>query len=79
MDNLIKKFFSDPDWAQVEKMILDHIEPLLNMTTIDTTQPAEHVKAEIIGRTIAYNSLITFLNQSKLVGRPITPVKNPFR
>lgn len=76
---LIQKFFSDPDWAQVENMILTYIEPLKDMSTIDLAQPAEHVKAEVIGRIKAYEVLSSFLSDSKLIGRPLPPISNPFR
>jgi hypothetical protein len=77
--DLQAKFFSDPDWSKVEDLILNYIEPLVDMNTIDTTQPAEHVKAELIGRTLAYNKLVDFLNDSKLINRKLDKVKNPFR
>lgn len=79
MHDLTQKFFSDPDWSKIEDMILVHIEPLKDMATIDLKQPAEHVKAEIIGRILAYNALLEFLNESKLVGRKLQKVTNPFQ
>lgn len=74
-----EKFFFDPDWKEIEKMILEYIEPLKDMGTVDTSQPAEHVKAEIIGRTIAYDSLAKFLNDTKMVGQQIKSIKTTFR
>lgn len=80
MDNkLYSKFFSDPDWALVEEMILKFIEPLKDSTTIDKTQPAEHVKAELIARELAYNALWDFLQTSHLVGRKPLKEKINFR
>lgn len=78
-EDLTKKFFQDPDWKLIEDMILKHISPLVDMNDIDYSQPAEHVKAEVIGRVLAYNSLIKFLNDSKIVGRPLKEYKSPFR
>ena len=73
-------FFQDPRWKDVEEMLLKHVEPLIDMSTIDLTQPAEHVKAEVIGRTLAYNSLVEFLNSTKvLTNRPLSTVTNPFK
>lgn len=63
-----ERFYKDPEWHQVEELIEEFIEPLLNMDTIDINQPAEHVKAEIIGRRLAYKSLRDFCEQSKLIG-----------
>ncbi len=37
------------------------------MTTIDTTQPAEQIKAEIIGRKLAYESLEKFVRSAGIV------------
>ena len=78
-ETLQQKFFSDPDWAHIEDMILKYVEPLIDMNTIDITQPAEHVKAEIVGRVLAYNKLTEFLQDSKLVQREMKKVINPFR
>jgi hypothetical protein len=55
---------------------MDYINPLIDMSTVDLTQPAEHVKAEIIGRTLAYNSLKDFLSSSKVISRPFKELKN---
>lgn len=78
-DLLHQKFFSDPDWAQIENMIEKYIEPLKDMNTLDLTQPAEHLKAEVIGRVLAYNKLADFLNDSGIVQRKLEKVVNPFR
>jgi hypothetical protein len=61
------KFFVDPDWKEVEKILMDYINPLIEMSDIDTKQPAEHVKAEIIGRRLAYKQICSFLEQTGLV------------
>lgn len=79
METLITRFFQDPEWKNVEDMILKHIEPLRDFETIDLKQPAEHVKAEVIGRMLAYNSLTKFLNDTKLVNRPLKEYKNPYK
>lgn len=77
---LQKRFYSDPEWYQIEELIKEFIEPLLDMDTVDTTQPAETVKAEIIGRTLAYKTLNEFLHQTKILGQAKKPVENsPFR
>jgi hypothetical protein len=78
-DKLYQKFFSDPDWALVEDMILKYIEPLKDVNTLDTTQPAEHLKAEVVGRVLAYNKLADFLSDTGIVQRNIERVQNPFR
>lgn len=69
-DHLKKHFFSDPGWPMVEELIMQFINPLMEMKDVDTTQPAEHVKAEVIGRMLAYDKLCEFLASSGLVDRP---------
>ncbi len=76
---LTARFFEDPEWKNVEDMILKYIEPLHDFNTIDLKQPAEHVKAEIIGRMYAYNSLTDFLRDTKLVNREMKPYENPYK
>jgi len=61
------RFYQDPEWYQVEDIILEFINPLKDMSTIDTKQPAEHVKAEVIARRLAYESLIGFVRSSGLI------------
>lgn len=79
MSDLRQKFYQDPDWAVVEAQIRGYIEPLKDMATLDLTQPAEHVKAEVVGRVLAYNALASFLNESGMATRPITPFSNPYK
>lgn len=75
---LIDKFFSDPEWKHIEDLILGYIEPLIDMNTVDYKQPAEHVKAELIGRVLAYQGLSKFLADSKIISQPIKKINNPF-
>lgn len=67
---MIEKFLQDPEWAKIEEMVQGYCDEQLDMTTVDTSQPAEHVKAEIIGRVIAYNSMQKFLSDSKIISNP---------
>lgn len=78
IQTITTRFFQDPEWKQVEDMIMEYVEPLKDFNTIDLSQPAEHVKAEVIGRMLAYNALTRFLSETKLVNREIKPYKNPF-
>lgn len=73
------RFYKDPEWYQVEDLILEFINPLLDMTSVNTNQPAEAVKAEIIGRRLAYDSLIKFVRGSKMLNRELPDNKNLFR
>jgi len=79
MQDWQKKFFQDPDWPRIEQMILKFIDPLKDMGTIDTKAPAEHVKAEILGRVYAYNALRDFLYQSHIISTPLKKLENIFK
>jgi hypothetical protein len=79
LQQLNERFFQDPMWAEVEKMILKFVEPLADMSTVDLTQPAEHVKAEIIGRIKAHDALMDFLNTTKVISRPPREIKQTFQ
>lgn len=67
MKQIPKRFLQDPDWYQVEELVLEFINPLLDLTTIDKSQPAEHIKAEVIGREMSYNALIGFTRSSGII------------
>lgn len=51
----------------MEELILEHIKPLLDMNTLDTSKPAEEVKAEIIGRRLHYEALAAFVRSSGII------------
>ena len=76
----ISKLIEDPNWEKIEKLVTGYAENQLDITTIDLRQPAEHVKAELIGRITAYNSMIQFLQDTKIVSKKeIKEIKNPFK
>lgn len=76
----ITKLIKDPDWGKIEKLVTGYAESQLNIRTIDLRQPAEHVKAELIGRINAFNSMIQFLQDTKIVSnKDIKRIKNPFK
>lgn len=68
-NKLYQKFFTDPDWVEVEKIIMDYVNPLIEMSDVDTNQPAEHVKAELIGRQKIHKAMVEFLEQTGIVSR----------
>lgn len=79
-EKLYQKFFSDPDWKEVEDLIMGFINPLIEMSDVDATQPAEHVKAEIIGRQKLHRQMVEFLEQAGIVGRkPLQNNQNKFQ
>jgi len=80
IQDLKNKFFQDPDWKEVEKLLMDYVTPLIQMDSVDVKQPAEHVKAELIARQLAYEGMCKFLEQTGMVTdtkahRPTTTFK----
>ncbi len=66
--NIIRdKFFVDPDWHNVEQLIMDYLNPLIEMDDVDETQSAETVKAEIVGRKKLYKQMCLFLESTGIV------------
>lgn len=74
-----ERFFQDPQWYLVEDAIKEYVEPLRDLLTIDVSKDAEDVKAQVIGRITAYQNLDKFLQDSKIVHKPLTEIKNTFR
>ena len=75
----IDRIIQDPEWGKIESLIQEYAEEQLNIRTIDLKQPAEHVKAELVGRINAYNSMTQFLQDTKIVSNQIKSIKNPFK
>ena len=79
LEDLRKRFFEDPQWALLDQLIREYIDPLKDMDDVDTNQPAEHVKAEIIGRKMTYDRLDKFLTDAQIVkGRALKEKTNPY-
>lgn len=77
-----KRFREDPDWFQVEEVIKEFIDPLVNLLEIDITQPADEIKAEVIGRQKAYEALRGFIGSrgiEKTIKLPEAPKLGTFR
>lgn len=75
----ITKIVQDPEWKKIEELLDGYLEEIIDIRKIDLKQSAEHVKAELIGRIEAYNSVAQFLNGSNIVSKPINPITNPFK
>lgn len=61
------KFFTDPDWHLVEELIKDYIEPLKDLNDIDIRETADNVKAQVVGRRIAYEQMTRFLSEAGIL------------
>ncbi len=66
MKTIPTRFRQDPEWYQVEEIIKEFIDPLINLLEVDTSMPAEDVKADVIGRVKAYEALQGFIRSRGL-------------
>lgn len=69
-EHIKKHFFSDPGWPMVEELIMEYVNPLLDMNDVDESQPAEHVKAEIVGRKKLHAQVLKFFASSGVIKKP---------
>ena len=76
---LAKKFFTDPDWPEVESILMSYVEGINNIKEIDVDQHPDTVKAELIGRKIAYEKITEFLREVKMVNTPRTVKQATFK
>jgi len=49
-DKLVAKFFNDPDFHYVIEMLSENVKGLRDIATIDITESAETIKAQVAGR-----------------------------
>jgi hypothetical protein len=68
---LNQKFFTDPDWQIVQEMWREALSKITDYTSIDKTQPAEHVKAELIARDLAAAAITEILQDNEMVSNPL--------
>lgn len=71
LKKLNEKFFTDPDWAMMEELILSYIDPLKSVETINAKMSNDQIATEVRGRQISYDALYRFLQDAKVVTRRI--------
>ena len=72
----ILKFTEDPSWSEFQTMFEDYIKVITDLKSIDLSQPATNVKAEIRVRLQTRERLIKFLDEQELlkqVSKNISP------
>ena len=73
------RFFEDPEWKQVEDIILAKMESLTEFSQKDLEKHFGRVEVEVEARLLCYNILKDFLAETKLVNREIPIYKNKFK
>ncbi len=65
------KFIADPSWVLVEQMLNEYLEPLKDISSIDTKRSNDEIATEVKGRQITIEQLNKFLSQSRILGGKI--------
>lgn len=69
----LSKFYTDPDWKYVEDQLLMFIDEQLGELPPDTTSPTDF-KAQVIARKRLKTALMKFLNEVKIINRPLEKI-----
>jgi len=73
LKKIYDKFITDPDWKIVEELILQFVEPLKSIDSIETQgKTADEVFAQLKGQQVAYEKLTSFLAETKLIETAVT-------
>lgn len=68
LKKLNEKFFTDPDWKEMEELILSYIDPFRSVTSVITKDMTnDEIATEVRGRQLMVERLDTFLEDSKIV------------
>lgn len=75
MRTIPKRFAQDPEWSQVEDIVIEFITPLRDISNVDMSQPATQIKAQIMANKKAYEALEGFARSSGIL-RPERLIDN---
>lgn len=67
LKKLNEKFFTDPDWAMMEELLMEYLEPFRSVMNIPKSMSNAEIAAEIRGRQLMITSLDKFLADSKVI------------
>lgn len=79
MDKIKAKFFNDPEWSEIEKLLMDYVNPLMDINDLSDSLPAAEYKAEIIARKRLYENLLKFFAQTGMVSTPDEHKRTTFK
>lgn len=77
--NKIQKFVLDPDWVLIEQMLLEYMEPLEKITSIDTKRTNDEIATDVKARQIVSEQLGKFLRDSRILGKIAINNNNSFK
>lgn len=67
LKKLNDKFFTDPDWKEVEELLREYLEPFRSVMNIPKSMTNAEIAAEIRGRQLMIDRLDKFLEDTKVL------------
>jgi len=61
------KFFSDPDWRQMEELLNEYLEPMRSVLNIPDDLTNDQLATEVRGRKLTIEKLEKFLSDSHII------------
>ncbi len=67
LKKLRDKFFSDPDWIEMEELIEEYLSPMRDTETIPDNLSNDQIASEVRGRKMITRNLDKFLSDSGII------------
>lgn len=67
LKKLNDKFFTDPDWREMEELIETYLAPFRDVMGIKTTLSNDEIATEVRGRQLMIENLDKFLSDSSVL------------
>lgn len=67
LKKLNDKFFTDPDWREMEELIETYLAPFRDVMEIKTTLSNDEIATEVRGRQLMIENLDKFLSDSSVL------------
>jgi len=69
LKKLQSKFFSDPDWKEVEELFLEYLAPFREVKEIPANLTNDQIATEVRGRQLLIGQIEKFLEQTRFITR----------
>ncbi len=79
LKKLNDKFFTDPDWSQMEEVIMDYLAPMRSVANIPSDLTNDQIATEVRGRQLMLESMDKFLADSKIITRRLTKTTTNYK
>jgi hypothetical protein len=69
LKKLNEKFFTDPDWREMEELIMEYLEPFRSVLDVPSSLTNDQIATEVRGRQMMIRQLDKFLADTKMITR----------